>query len=222
MGKDGARSRDNPMKTCIIGIITLAVLGAPAPSEKPWKTRGWKKNEDGSYAYKTPRLPGESEDDYQKRLADDFAFQERENAFYRAVVDGASEEENEMVEQIRDHRWWNQKGRIEEDKHDPWCVECKIETMLFEEECTFYLSEGVGGAFHAWQESEFEKMKEDSGLPLDKFLKKLAPDHGKILRVDFPKSTSDERRDRDKHKEFRTEYVKVLLRALDRATKAKD
>lgn len=210
------------MKTCIVGVIALAVLGAPAPPDKPWKTRGWKKNEDGSFVYKTPRLPGESDEDYQKRLAEDFAFQERENAFYRAVVDTATEEENEMVERIRDHKWWNQKGRIEADKHDPWSVECYIETRLFEEECTFYLSEGVGGVFHAWQESEFEKMQKDARLPLDRFLKKLAPDNGKIIKVEFPKSTSDERRDRDKHKEFRTEYVKVLLKALDRAVKAKD
>ena len=69
-----------------------------------------------------------------------------------------------MVEMIRDHKWWNQKGRMEADKHDPWSMECYIETRLFEEECTFYLSEGVGGVFHAWQESEFEKMQKDARL----------------------------------------------------------
>jgi hypothetical protein len=107
---------------CIVGILaTVIAVGAPAIK----KEKGWRGDEPRG-AIIDFRMP-------------DKEYMKAENAKWRKLAAKASEEENELLERIGAHPFWDGRLRELADNTNPWWCERKVEETQTNEATSWYI-----------------------------------------------------------------------------------
>jgi hypothetical protein len=200
-------------------FVSVIAVGAPA-IKKPWETRGWPKNADGSFV-------GVSENEgYPTQESRDTETERRkqDDAKWRKLSSKASDNENETIERIHEHSWFSGERKVRWAKYDPWWTEERLEQAQELEakgELTLYLAQNmnlVGTEFIMKEYAEVCARRDRDGQQLiafDDWIGSNMPrllDKGSLpyMRIRIPPK-------KDGNHYTRIEMAKLILAALDAA-----
>jgi hypothetical protein len=204
-----------------LAIAIVAFLAASCAPALPKPEKGWvleakptevlttQKNPDGSFVKvkMTPRIEHLEE----KRA---------ENEKWRKLAREASREENDGMERLCEHPWWDRKMMKRHEEDDPWHMEKKVEDLQASEDTTFYVTKTDNFACPLSQMKEYlanaKKRDEVPGdTTVDQYAKRIYTGNRTFLQLTLKPKPEGKPRER-------LQVIRALLDALDDAQKEED
>ena len=186
--------------TCL--VIACAGISCAPGIPRPPVTKGWEKNPGGRF--------------------------EGDNAKFRKLAEEASDEENEAIERLCKHPWWDEKARNRWEKDDPWHFENMIENIQNRDVTTYYVSNGNNESLRAIiSKSDIQKQwllytndPKANAMSFDQLvISHLGKENFEVTFAQPKKPDPDQKMTTPSSKRARMEAVRVLLDGLDAADK---
>jgi hypothetical protein len=188
-----------------LAVLLLVSASSCAPAlPKPKSSKGWKPVTEPAHLVS------------DKQRKENVAIRERdhakENEKFRALAAEGSEEENDALERLCKHPWWDEEERKYEVEADPWYFERMLERIQPSDETTYYVGKTVCVLGLRDLSNELERQKGDGKAPADMTLEQFL---GKRVRGPFFELTL--KRNPTRETRARLEVIRALLDALDEA-----
>jgi hypothetical protein len=106
------------------------------------KAKGWKLQHDDYRTYlTTQKNPDGSNVKVSTREITDGSLEmrKRENEKYRSIAAKAGKEENESLEKLCSHPWWDERTKKALETDDPWRIEKMVEQMQEKGPATYFI-----------------------------------------------------------------------------------
>jgi hypothetical protein len=199
-----------------VTIVTSIALCAPASK----KQKGFQKNSDGSFVLKIERGKDETDAHYAERVAKEEAWMEQQDEHFRKIAADASDEENELMERICGHSWWDATIMKDCRIKQPWRCEVIVETLQNHEETRFYMQRRCNFAPGSFLDEKlegniFHKVLPEGATVEDFIAKHWTKPEEKCFKLELVPKKGDTPRNR-------LEVIKAWLKAMDEAQKAMD
>jgi hypothetical protein len=205
----------------LFAVVIVAYLTTSCAPAIPKRPKGWvldpkpseflttQKNPDGSYVkvIMKPQIPN-----IENKRA--------ENEKWRTLAANASREENDAMDALCEHPWWDRATCRFYEENNPWHFEKKVEDLESSEDTTFYVSK-TGRL-----DTPLSELKEDlangkkrggiaDDTTFDQYVKLRFREEGSFFQLTLKPKPEGKPRER-------LYVIRALREALDKAWKAGD
>jgi hypothetical protein len=143
-----------------------------------------------------------------------------ENEKWRKLAAEAGREENDALEKLCEHPWWDREMRKRHEEDDPWHFEKKVEHLQAHADTTFYITKTDNFACPLSQMKEYlanakkrDEVPEDTTV--DQYVKRLYPANRPCFELILKPKPEGKPRER-------LQVIRALNDCLDKAQKSGD
>jgi hypothetical protein len=200
-------------------IVCAAASCAPAipgtARTRPAATKGWEKSSRHKFT------------EGRNGAKDEYWFDD-ENAKFRKLADEATDEENQAMERLCKHPWWDEEARKSWVSQCPWFFERIIERIQNHDVTVYCVLKGnnrfpdavypKSEAQHDWV--RYSKDPRAKPLSFDEYVTdRFGKDHFEVTFAEPKKADPNQRITTPSGKRVRFDVIRVLLDGLDAADK---